>query len=189
MQQPEQRPFVRVQLLCRMALYSRNDPGDEPARLAHLDDGDQRAILIQSGEASAQVIRLRHGALRRFSLQRRLCLHLVARPIASLDLFAGIIPAGAAALGGLDRLAVDDPGRGAGFATRGFARFHQQFEVDPLQNAVVAPGIEIVLHGRKRRKLAWQQSPLTTCPGHVEQRIDDASQRGFRRAPEPLTLR
>ena len=98
MQQPEQRPFVRVQLLCRMALYSRNDPGDEPARLAHLDDGDQRAILIQSGEASAQVIRLRHGALRRFSLQRRLCLHLVARPIASLVnarrrlLHLGLIP-------------------------------------------------------------------------------------------------
>ncbi len=85
MQQPKQRPFVRFQLLCRMALNSRNDPADEPARLAHLDDGDQRAILIQSGEASAQVIRLRHRALRRFSLQRRLCLHLVARPIASLE--------------------------------------------------------------------------------------------------------
>jgi len=51
--------------------------------------------------------------------------------------------------------------------------------VNPLQNAVVAPGIEIVLHGRKRWKLAWQQSPLTTSPGHVEKRIDDASQRGF----------
>ena len=46
----------------RMALDPRNDPGDQPARLAHLNDGDQRAILIQSGERSAQVIRLRHGA-------------------------------------------------------------------------------------------------------------------------------
>ena len=61
--------------------------------------------------------------------------------------------------------------------------------VNPLQNAVVAPGIEIVLHGRKRWKLAWQQSPLTTSPGHVEKRIDDASERGFRRVPEPLAPR
>ena len=59
--------------------------------------------------------------------------------LAPLDLFAGVIPARAAALGGLDGLTVDDPGRGTGFATRGFAGFHQQFEVDPLQNAVVAP--------------------------------------------------
>jgi hypothetical protein len=56
--------------------------------------------------------------------------------LASFDFFASIIPAGTAALGGFDGLAVDDPGRGAGFATRGFARFHQQFEVDPLQNAL-----------------------------------------------------
>ena len=40
-----------------------------------------------------------------------------------------------------DGLTVDDPGRGTGFATRGFAGFHQ-LEVDPLQNAVVAPGVE-----------------------------------------------
>ena len=58
MQQLEQSCFVRVQLLCRVALDSRNNAGDEPARLAHLDHCDQRAILVESGEQPAQVIRL-----------------------------------------------------------------------------------------------------------------------------------
>ena len=53
--------------------------------------------------------------------------------LASFDFFASIIPAGAAALGGLDGLAVDDPGRGAGFAPGSFSRFNQQLEVDPPQ--------------------------------------------------------
>ena len=43
----------------------------------------ERAVLLQGDEASAQVVRLRHGALRRFC-QRRSCLALAARPIASL---------------------------------------------------------------------------------------------------------
>ena len=43
MQQPEQRRFVRLELLQRVSLDPRNDAGDEPARLAHLDDGDDCA--------------------------------------------------------------------------------------------------------------------------------------------------
>src|SRR6516164_7638315 len=66
MQQLEQSCFVRVQLLCWMSLDSRNNAGDEPARLAHLDYCNQRAILVESGERPAQVIRLWHGAPRRF---------------------------------------------------------------------------------------------------------------------------
>jgi len=66
MQQPQQRCLIRLQLLCRVPLDTRNNAGDKPARLAHLDHRDQRAILIKSGERSAQVIRLRHGAPRRF---------------------------------------------------------------------------------------------------------------------------
>src|SRR5258708_30260764 len=58
-----------------------------------------------------------------------------------------------------------------------------------IQDAVVAPRIEIVLHVGKRRKLSRQQPPLTTRPGHVEQRIDDASHCRFRRAPKPLAPR
>src|SRR5439155_2998508 len=64
-QQLEQRRLIRPEFLQRLPVDPRNDTGDQPDRLAHLNDGDQCAILIQSGERSAQVIRLRHGAPRR----------------------------------------------------------------------------------------------------------------------------
>ena len=54
-----------------LALDGRYDPGDQPARLAQLDDRDQRAVLLQGEEASAQVVRLRHGTLRRFGSDDR----------------------------------------------------------------------------------------------------------------------
>src|SRR5439155_6876529 len=34
--------------------------GNQPARLAHHDDGNDRAILVQGDEGSAQVVRLGH---------------------------------------------------------------------------------------------------------------------------------
>ena len=62
-QQPQQRLLVRLELLERLALEARDDPGHQPARLAHLDDRDQRAVLVQGDEGPAQVVRLWHGAL------------------------------------------------------------------------------------------------------------------------------
>src|SRR5258708_35639564 len=66
--------------------------------------------------------------------------------LAPPDLFAGVIPAGAAALGGLGGLTVDNPSRGAGFANRGLARFPQQFEVGHLPTADCAPNKEMSSH-------------------------------------------
>ena len=40
-----------------------NNRGDEPARLAHLDDRDERGFVVQAGGGSAQIIPLRHRAL------------------------------------------------------------------------------------------------------------------------------
>src|SRR5713226_10115476 len=40
--------------------HRRNNRADQPARLAHLDNDDQRAILVEGGEGPAQVIGLRH---------------------------------------------------------------------------------------------------------------------------------
>ena len=83
MQQPQAaRSSSGASFLQRVPLEARNDPGHEPARLAHLDDGDQRAMLLQGDEGPAQVVPLRHGALRA-CFQRRWCLILAARPIAS----------------------------------------------------------------------------------------------------------
>src|SRR5262249_12798076 len=39
---------------------------NEPARLAQLDDGDQRAVRCEGVEGSTQVVQLLHGVLHRF---------------------------------------------------------------------------------------------------------------------------
>src|SRR5580700_9123529 len=61
----EQLFRIRRQLLQRIARQTRRARGDQPTRLAHFDDDDQRAILIQGGERLAQIERLGHGALHR----------------------------------------------------------------------------------------------------------------------------
>src|ERR1700730_4321061 len=60
MQQAKQTFWVRLQLLARLTLNSGKHAGNEPARLAHLDDGYDRAILVQGDEGPAQVVRLGH---------------------------------------------------------------------------------------------------------------------------------
>jgi hypothetical protein len=65
-EQPKQSGLIGLDLLHGLALDPRHHPSDEPARLAQLDDRDKRGTLLQSSEASAQVVRLRHGTLRRF---------------------------------------------------------------------------------------------------------------------------
>src|SRR3974390_3842784 len=55
------QPFgARLQLLARLTLNAGKDAANHPARLAHLDDGNDRAILVQGDEGSAQVVRLGH---------------------------------------------------------------------------------------------------------------------------------
>jgi hypothetical protein len=46
-----------------MAFDPWNNRGDEPARLAHFDDRDERGIVVQAGGRSAQIVPLRHRAL------------------------------------------------------------------------------------------------------------------------------
>jgi hypothetical protein len=54
MQQPKQPFWARLELLARLTLNSGKHAGNEPARLAQLDDGNHRAILVQGDEGSAQ---------------------------------------------------------------------------------------------------------------------------------------
>ena len=45
------QPFgARLQLLVRLTLNTGKHAGNQPARLAQLDDGNDRAILVQGGE-------------------------------------------------------------------------------------------------------------------------------------------
>src|ERR1700738_4721086 len=59
--QHRKQPFrARVQLLARLTLNPGKHTGNQPARLAELDDGNDRAILVQGDEGPAQVVRLGH---------------------------------------------------------------------------------------------------------------------------------
>src|SRR6266436_143279 len=60
MQQGKQPFWARLELLARLTLNPGKHAGNEPARLAHLDDGYDRAILVQGDEGPAQVVRLGH---------------------------------------------------------------------------------------------------------------------------------
>src|SRR3984893_8614200 len=59
--QQAKEPFgTRFQLLARLTLNAGKHTGNQPARLAHLDDGNDCAILVQGDEGPAQVVRLGH---------------------------------------------------------------------------------------------------------------------------------
>jgi hypothetical protein len=50
MQHGKQPFWARLQLLARPTLNTGKDTANQPARLAHLDDGNHRAILVQGDE-------------------------------------------------------------------------------------------------------------------------------------------
>src|SRR6516165_1512199 len=60
MQQAKQPFCTRLQLLARLALNAGKHTGNQPTRLAHLDNGNDRAVLVQGDEGPAQVVRLGH---------------------------------------------------------------------------------------------------------------------------------
>src|ERR1700726_1185707 len=77
--QQAKKPFrTRFQLLLRLTLNAGKHPGDQPTRLAHLDDGNHCAILVQGDEGPAQVVRLGHRGTPSVICQRRWC-HLLRR--------------------------------------------------------------------------------------------------------------
>src|SRR5262249_49068291 len=71
-EQPQQGVLVDLDLLQRLALDARHDGSNEPARQAHLYDGNQRAVRFEAGAASTQVVQLSHGVLSIGSHRRRM---------------------------------------------------------------------------------------------------------------------
>jgi hypothetical protein len=55
MQELPQRLFVGAKLLQGLAFNAGNNRRNESLRLAHLDHGDDRAVLLEDGEGSARV--------------------------------------------------------------------------------------------------------------------------------------
>ena len=86
-------------------------------------------------------------------------------------------------------MAVDDAGRGAGFAAGGLARLQQQFKVDPLEQALVPPILEIALHRGKWRKVLRQQAPLAAGSCDIQDRVDNGAKVGFPRTAQTLDRR
>src|SRR5258708_25653571 len=66
MQQLQQCALVYRELLQWLALDARHNAGDEPARQAQFDNGDQRAVRIEGARGSAQIIQLLQGVLHGF---------------------------------------------------------------------------------------------------------------------------
>src|SRR4051794_13042882 len=68
--QAKQRRLIGPDLLERVASDPGHDRGHEPARLAHLDDSNEGAGLIEGETGSAQVLVLRHEKLQGWFDQR-----------------------------------------------------------------------------------------------------------------------
>src|SRR5215469_7187696 len=90
MQKPQQPFLVGIKLLQGVAFNPGNQRRYEPLRLAHLDHGDDRAILLQGGEGPARFklkMLLRHGRAPSVAVEQRRRGHaLAALPIASAQL-------------------------------------------------------------------------------------------------------
>src|SRR4029078_2297184 len=59
----QQGRCIRVELLQWMALNARNGGGDQPSLGAQLDNGNERCILIEGGESTAEIAYPGHWAL------------------------------------------------------------------------------------------------------------------------------
>src|SRR5262249_51299645 len=73
---------ARLQLLARLTLNAGKHTANQPARLAHLDDGNDRAILVQGQKGPAQIVRLGHRGTPSIDVSDEIAI-LAARPIAS----------------------------------------------------------------------------------------------------------
>jgi hypothetical protein len=62
-QQAQQGLLVGLELLQRAARDTGDKGGDQPARLAHLDDDHECAIVLEGDGRLGRIVRLGHGAL------------------------------------------------------------------------------------------------------------------------------
>ena len=109
--------------------------------------------------------------------------------LAPVDLLAGVVTARAAGLGGLDALAVDDRGRGAGVAPDPFAICHHERVVYPFKAPVVAPGGEPAVNRPPWRQVVRQQPPRAARPHDIEDAVDDLAHRPLARPARRAGLR
>jgi hypothetical protein len=96
--------------------------------------------------------------------------------LAPLDALAGIDAARTATFGGRHALAVDEAGRGSGVAPHSLTGGRDEVGTDPPPGSVIAPAVEVALHGRAGRKVPRQGAPLAAGRQDIEDRIDNRPQ-------------
>src|SRR5512132_201944 len=77
--------------------------------------------------------------------------------VAALDLRAGVEAARTTRLGGLDRLAIDHPGRRTRLAPSHLARLHQQVMVNQFPPSIVPPLVEISSRAARDPAYPWRR--------------------------------
>src|SRR5215212_2973991 len=98
-------------------------------------------------------------------------------PLPPLHLLAGVeAPFLTAYSGGLDALAVHDPGTRLWISSESNPRLSAKGLVQSLPGAVDAPGPEVVVDGPPRREVVGQQSPSTAAARYVEDGVEDLAQ-------------
>src|SRR5262245_59848018 len=90
--------------------------------------------------------------------------------------FPPVVALGAAGLGRLHRLAVDDAGAGGRLPPGQAPDLGPQGGMDLLPDPGVPPGVEVVGDGLPGREVARQHPPGAAAPGHVQDRVDDLPQ-------------
>src|SRR3546814_9322285 len=88
-----------------------------------------------------------------------------------------------------DGCSSDRAGRGGGVAPQGVAGLACQLGSYHLPSAVIAPSIEISLHGRAWRKVLRQQTPLAAGGENVEDCVHHSTQSGPPRPAKPARRR
>src|SRR5260221_8067050 len=102
--------------------------------------------------------------------------------LAAFDLLGHVKPTRTAAFRGFRALAVDDASRWDRFTPDGLACQPDEAAVDAMPSPVVAPAIEVALHGRARRKVLGQRPPLAAGRENIENGIYQRAQIGRSRA-------
>src|SRR5215210_3615194 len=99
--------------------------------------------------------------------------------LAPFHLLAGVVAALLAAHpGGLDALAVHDPGARLRVPSEPDSSPPTQGRVQPLPRPVDAPGSEVVVvDGLPRREVVREQAPGAAAAHHVEDGVEDLAQR------------
>src|SRR5215207_7668304 len=108
---------------------------------------------------------------------------------ATVNLLAAVRATLLAALGRLDRLAVDGGNVGRRRTPGLSADLLPQGVEQTLPGAIAGPPLEVVVDGLPRREVVRQRPPGSALACMVEQGIDDFAQVGLARLPTPVSTR